>query len=103
MKSLLPVVLLIFLSNICSIQNAQHLNASTGSIADFLSHDEEFMMESETTRRLLAGRGSTLGYGTIRPQATIDCQVYGRCIQRAGVPPKPRQCDSANLCDRPGH
>ncbi|KAL0431783.1 UNVERIFIED_CONTAM: hypothetical protein Sradi_0804300 [Sesamum radiatum] len=53
----------------------------TGRIADCLPDGEEFLMESETSRRLLVGARQTFSPGALQPKKPFcDGTNYGSCI-----------------------
>ncbi|PIN06701.1 hypothetical protein CDL12_20743 [Handroanthus impetiginosus] len=72
-------------------------------IADWLPDDEEFLMESETNRRILqAGKGIRISYSaTNRKRPFCNSKVYGSCIGNQAKVYNKRKCDTKNLCKRP--
>lgn len=76
--------------------------ANNGSIriSDTLLDDEEFSMESETSRRIILGKGQTIVPKAIAPQLPFcDAKVYFNCIKRPNKVDTNRQCNH-NTCTR---
>ncbi|EYU44217.1 hypothetical protein ABFS82_08G032900 [Erythranthe guttata] len=65
---------------------------------------EEFLMESETSRRILqAGGKNTINYRPLQPELPFcDSVVYGSCIGKDSKTYTKRNCGYHNSCFRPG-
>lgn len=75
-------------------------------ISDCLPDDEEFLMESESSRRILqsGGGGNTITYPVLNPQRThCDRDVYGSCIGNENKIYTQRTCNYQNNCGRSGN
>ncbi|KAL7141125.1 hypothetical protein ABFS83_08G032900 [Erythranthe nasuta] len=73
-------------------------------VGDWLADGgEEFLMESETSRRILqAGGKKTITYPSANPKLPFcDSTVYGSCIGKDNKIYK-RPCDYQNTCGRKG-
>ncbi|PIN01952.1 hypothetical protein CDL12_25539 [Handroanthus impetiginosus] len=107
----LLVLMLLFLTIIAqkgakSLPTGAALKALDGCnatrIGDCMTDDEEFLMESETSRRVLAaGRNSITTGSLIQGRPFCNRNVYGSCV------PEPskyyeRPCTYQNLCRRGG-
>ncbi|KAL7141124.1 hypothetical protein ABFS83_08G032800 [Erythranthe nasuta] len=73
-------------------------------VGDWLDDGEEFLMESETSRRILqAGGKKTITYPTAKPELPFcDSAVYGSCIGKDNKIYTKRPCGYHNSCIRPG-
>ncbi|PIN01951.1 hypothetical protein CDL12_25538 [Handroanthus impetiginosus] len=65
--------------------------------------DEEFSMESETSRRFLASGGKSISPGALNPTKPFcNRNVYGSCIKGPNKFYNKRPCNYANACARDG-
>ncbi|XP_020227848.1 protein RALF-like 33 [Cajanus cajan] len=73
-----------------------------GSVAECSLLDEEFLMDSETNRRILAGR-RYISYGALR-RNTVPCSrrgaSYYNCRPGAQANPYRRGCSAITRCRR---
>ncbi|KAL8471807.1 hypothetical protein ACS0TY_029149 [Phlomoides rotata] len=101
---LTALLLIIFLSvqaecfSTADSQAAGRCNASR--ISDCLPDEEEFLMDSESSRRILqAGGQKTINYGKPKvPYCRRDS--YGSCIGKDSKNYQKRPCDYKNTCGR---
>ncbi|KAL7101059.1 hypothetical protein ACP275_08G033000 [Erythranthe tilingii] len=71
-------------------------------VGDWLDDGEEFLMESETSRRILQAGKKTITYPSAKPKLPFcDSTVYGSCIGPDNKIYK-RPCDYQNTCGRKG-
>ncbi|KAL6535734.1 hypothetical protein OROHE_012578 [Orobanche hederae] len=74
-----------------------------GLVADALDFDEEMMMESESARRQLRGRGGHISYGAMG-RNNVPCNQRGRsyynCNGHQKANPYQRGCTRATRCAR---
>ncbi|XP_012851798.1 PREDICTED: uncharacterized protein LOC105971487 [Erythranthe guttata] len=83
-----------------STGGAPTLNATR--VGDWLDDGEEFLMESETSRRILQAGKKTITYPSANPKLPFcDSAVYGSCIGKDNKIYK-RPCDYQNTCGRKG-
>ncbi|CAI9088682.1 OLC1v1023086C1 [Oldenlandia corymbosa var. corymbosa] len=72
-------------------------------VGDFIDDAEEMMMESESTRRTLRGRGRRISYGAMRKGAT-PCNrrgaSYYSCNSHGAANPYRRGCSRIARCSR---
>ncbi|PIN17567.1 hypothetical protein CDL12_09780 [Handroanthus impetiginosus] len=97
-------LILVLLSAVAAAHAPAEAEFNATRIADWLPDDEEFLMESETNRRILQdGKQKTITYPAINPKEQFcDSNVYGSCIGNQAKIYTNRKCDSKNLCKRPG-
>ncbi|EYU44218.1 hypothetical protein ABFS82_08G033000 [Erythranthe guttata] len=83
-----------------STDGAPAFNATR--VGDWLDDGEEFLMESETSRRILQAGKKTITYPSANPKLPFcDSAVYGSCIGKDNKIYK-RPCDYQNTCGRKG-
>lgn len=79
------------------------MQVSDGLVGDLIDEAEEMMMESETTRRTLAGRPSYISYGAMR-RGSIPCNRRGNsyygCNAHGRANPYQRGCTRISRCPR---
>ncbi|KAG8366965.1 hypothetical protein BUALT_Bualt16G0023100 [Buddleja alternifolia] len=86
----------------CLTTTAAAEGCNSTRIGDCLT-DDEFLMESETTRRLLAGRVTPITPPSIIPTKTpCNKDVYGSCPGQPNSYYTKRPCDYQNHCGRSG-
>ncbi|KAH6803048.1 hypothetical protein C2S51_034494 [Perilla frutescens var. frutescens] len=68
---------------------------------DSMAGDEEFMMESETTRRLLTTTISPTAQNPKKP--FCNARIYNNCINEPNKKYDTRPCNYNNSCNRPGN
>lgn len=99
---------LVLLLTILNLEKAECLRTTAGALpcnATGKCFTDEFMMESETSRRILqaAGKGRTITYPVLDPKKThCDRDVYGSCIGDGSKFYNDRPCNYQNTCNRPG-
>ncbi|KAG8366966.1 hypothetical protein BUALT_Bualt16G0023200 [Buddleja alternifolia] len=89
----------------CLTTTAAAEGCNSTKIGDCLTDDggDEFLMESETTRRLLGGRVTTITPPSMIPtKPYCNKEVYGSCPGDTNKIFLQRTCDKMNSCDRPG-
>ncbi|XP_020551454.1 uncharacterized protein LOC110012400 [Sesamum indicum] len=74
----------------------------TSRITDCLPDDEEFLMESETSRRLLVNEPKTYFGRALQPPPICDAKVVGNCFPEPRAIDDRRHC-TVNDCGRPGN
>ncbi|KAH6761835.1 hypothetical protein C2S52_019268 [Perilla frutescens var. hirtella] len=73
---------------------------NTTRTTDSMAGDEEFMMESETTRRLLV---TTISPSAQNPKKPFcNAHIYNNCINKPNTNYDKRPCNLNNSCKRPG-
>ncbi|XP_009340925.1 protein RALF-like 19 [Pyrus x bretschneideri] len=80
------------------------LDSANSKVGDLIGEENEMMMESESTRRTLRGRGTRyIGYGALRRNA-VPCGRRGRsyynCQGRQRANPYKRGCRYITRCAR---
>ncbi|KAL8546097.1 hypothetical protein ACS0TY_005988 [Phlomoides rotata] len=81
----LPALLLLLLCAVTTAEEEERCNATR--IGDCLGEDEEFLTESETTRRLLTSRRGVIDVSGSREAPFCNRNRYGNCV------PNPRPSD----------
>ncbi|KAL3503203.1 hypothetical protein ACH5RR_037652 [Cinchona calisaya] len=79
------------------------VQVSDGSVGDLIDQAEEMMMESETTRRTLAGQQGYISYGAMR-RGNVPCNRRGNsyyaCNAHGRANPYQRSCTRISRCPR---
>uniref|UniRef100_A0A5B7AML5 Putative RALF-LIKE 27 family protein n=1 Tax=Davidia involucrata TaxID=16924 RepID=A0A5B7AML5_DAVIN len=95
-------VLVIFLvTDLCtaaSIESSMSNNKCNGTVAECITEEEEFLMESEVSRRLLAGQPKKLSYKALEKPPVCNPMIYGDCIKSVNGDNRP--CTLYNRCKR---
>ncbi|OAY31807.1 hypothetical protein MANES_14G142000v8 [Manihot esculenta] len=75
----------------------------TDAVGDSINDEEEMMMDSETSRRVLAGKPRTISYAVLKA-STTPCNKRGRsyynCRVGTGANPYRRGCQVITGCYR---
>lgn len=114
-KTTTLLVISLLLVNLCfSISSVDASAASNlafllpvtgGTIADYISDESEFDLDSEINRRLLATRKRYISYGALS-RNTVPCSrrgaSYYNCRQGAQANPYNRGCSAITRCRRWG-
>ncbi|EYU44216.1 hypothetical protein ABFS82_08G032800 [Erythranthe guttata] len=84
-----------------STGGAPTLNATR--VGDWLDDGEEFLMESETSRRILqAGKKKPTIPAVTEKKPFCDAEIYSSCIGPDSKTYTKRPCTYQNSCNRPG-
>jgi hypothetical protein len=79
------------------------LRTCNGAVGDCINAEEEMMMDSETSRRLLAQGKKYISYGALKKN-TVPCNrrgaSYYNCKNRGKANPYRRGCSKITHCDR---
>ncbi|KAJ7946994.1 Rapid ALkalinization Factor [Quillaja saponaria] len=79
------------------------VDLSTGSVGDFIGEENEMLLDSESSRRQLGGRGRYISYGALRANQ-VPCgrrgQSYYNCNRRKRANPYRRGCNRITHCAR---
>ncbi|CAI9780703.1 unnamed protein product [Fraxinus pennsylvanica] len=82
-----------------TIASATKCNGST--IGDCIPVNEEFLMESEISIRILDQKSNGVSYQTfMKTKSFCDANAYGSCMGNMNTNFKNRPCNSPNLCGR---
>lgn len=90
---------LVFLST--EVRNGECFNNAT-RIADNMLDAEEFLMESESARRVLMQPSKTVTYPTVNGRNKPACKNGDNLCDKASKNYQKRKCDYINKCKRPG-
>lgn len=84
---------------------ASVVRSNATRIADGLPDDEEFWMESETSRRILQQAGNKPRTLNVLDQTKTHCNanVYSSCDPTLNKNYQQRNCGYQNTCGRPGN
>ncbi|KAK9276181.1 hypothetical protein L1049_005712 [Liquidambar formosana] len=105
----LPVLLVMMILStsvdVVASQKIYQSNCLNGTIADCFIRDEEFLMESQVSRRLLQSeKPNSISYGAVRDRDKGVCKgpnpAYRSCLPGANQG-SDRGCESVNRCRRP--
>ncbi|KAL8528485.1 hypothetical protein ACS0TY_006057 [Phlomoides rotata] len=97
--SLVVVFLLLVLSTTSTAAEEEEEGCNASRIGECLA--DEFLMESETSRRVLAGGGKRI-QPLIPQKPFCDARVYNNCNGGPNDKFKKRPCNYTNTCKRPG-
>lgn len=86
------------------LNHFNHVMANNGPIGDLIGDENEMLLDSEASRRQLAGGRNYIGYRALRANQ-IPCgrrgQSYYNCRKRTGkVNPYKRGCNQITRCSR---
>lgn len=83
----------------CFSSGAYAVDRNATRIADSLLDEEEFLMESETSRRIMQGRPQPISTATLKKdRGACKGDVYGSCSGKPGKIVTSRKCDLQNHC-----
>ncbi|KAH0670839.1 hypothetical protein KY290_015463 [Solanum tuberosum] len=102
-KTTRMMMLLVLLVTVIKVEAVSECNGTSSSIGACLVDVDEFLMESETSTRILAAGGNArsqkLSYGSAGKKAAIcNEKIYGNCINNKNV--KATRCNSGTRCKR---
>ncbi|KAL3378619.1 hypothetical protein AABB24_004509 [Solanum stoloniferum] len=103
-RELYKMMLLVLLVTVIKVEAVSECNGTSSSIGACLVDVDEFLMESETSTRILAvaggnARSKKLSYGSAGKKAAIcNEQIVGNCIGNKNV--KATHCNLGNRCKR---
>nr|AAT74390.1 rapid alkalinization factor 5 [Solanum chacoense] len=101
-RELYKMMLLVLLVTVIKVEAVSECNGTSSSIGACLVDVDEFLMESETSTRILAGgnaRSQKLNYKAAGNKAAICKEkIVGNCIGNKNV--KATHCNFGNRCKR---
>ncbi|CAA2977051.1 Hypothetical predicted protein, partial [Olea europaea subsp. europaea] len=92
-------ILAILGETVKTVECFSNAKCNGSAIGDCVLINEEFMMESEISRRILGQQPQSNVYNSLKLMKTF-CKrdVYGNCIGDPNAQFKKRPCDYNNLC-----
>ncbi|XAR51635.1 hypothetical protein NMG60_11006315 [Bertholletia excelsa] len=93
------LLLILLAVEICKAASAETdlIAQRNSTVAEFI-RDEEFLMESETTRRILAGQARSITYEALKRPSVCNVFKQGDCSQRYND--RNGQCAFYDRCKR---
>lgn len=97
------MMLLVLLVTVIKVESVSECNGTSSSIDACLRDDDELLMESETSSRILLAAGGNARSGRLNYKATgkpeiCNEQIVGNCINNKNV--KATHCNFGTRCKR---